>query len=431
MRAYDPMIKTAFITNFFKFYNLIWGLALPFLKRNRRLRQGFEKRTSFSHLSPADLWIQAASAGEAYLAVSLLLNLRPRVPLKALVTTTTTQGMDILASGLTPDRISPNMELNIAWFPFDMPDIIRQTVAVIAPKVLILLETELWPGLLHCLKQRGTQILVVNARMSKKSFSRYYKTRWLWEHLAPDLILAISDEDRERFQMVFKPSKVKTMSNMKFEAIETDPSSSASGRDTIILPCPLPLTILASVRRQEENQVVLMLQKLLDLFPHQVVAVFPRHMGRLPSWKKKLSAHGLKFYLRSGLSSPLTTPGIILWDIFGELKTAYAFASVVFVGGSLKPLGGQNIIEPAGQGAFTVTGPHYDDFAWAAAEMLKKGLLIRKNSWKALAETMAEALEHPVSLEDRKALVKSHLQSKKGGARQACDEILKTFDQLS
>nr|NJM02726.1 hypothetical protein [Desulfobacula sp.] len=143
---------------------------------------------------------------------------------------------------------------------------------------------------------------------------------------------------------------------------------------------------------------------------------------------KMLTAHGLKFYLRSALSSPLTTPGVILWDIFGELKTAYAFASVVFVGGSLKPLGGQNMIEPAVQGTFTVTGPHYDDFAWAAAEMLEKGLLVRKNSWKALAETMAEALEHPGGRDRQKARVQDHIQSKKGGARQACDEILKAFD---
>ena len=426
------MIKTAFITNFFKFYNLIWKLALPFLKRNRRLRQGFEKRTSFSNLSPADLWIQAASAGEAYLAVSLLLNLKPRALLRVLVTSTTTQGRDILKSELTPDRISQHMDLKIDWFPFDMPDTIRQAVAVITPKVLVLLETELWPGLLYCLKQRRTKIVMVNARMSKKSFGRYYKTKFLWEPLAPDLILAISDQDRDRFQMVFKTSKTRTMPNIKFDCIDRDSSFFTPGRDTItgILPCPLPLTILASIRRQEENQVFLMLKKLLELFPRQVVAVFPRHMGRLPSWEKRLCAHGLKFHLRSALSSPLTTPGIILWDIFGELKTAYEFASVVFVGGSLKPLGGQNIIEPAVQGALTVTGPYYDDFAWAAEDMIEKGLLIPELSWKAVAKTMAEALEHPVSQEERKTLVRSHIQSKKGGTLQACDEILKNFDLL-
>nr|NJM03858.1 hypothetical protein [Desulfobacula sp.] len=115
--------------------------------------------------------MQAASAGEAYLAVSLARNLKPERPLKVLVTSTTAQGMDILKSGLTPDRVSRNMDLNITWFPFDMPDIIRQAGAVISPKVLVLLETELWPGLLHCLKQKGARILVVNARMSKKALA--------------------------------------------------------------------------------------------------------------------------------------------------------------------------------------------------------------------------------------------------------------------
>ena len=425
------MTKNAFILNFFKLYNLIWKLALPFLKRNPRLRQGFEKRISFSHLSPADLWVQAASAGEAYLAVTLLLNLRPKAPLKVLVTTTTTQGRDILTSGLTAERMSQHMDLKIDWFPFDMPDIIGPAVAVIAPKVLVLLETELWPGLLYCLKRRRTKIIMVNARMSKKSFGRYDKTKWLWKHLAPDLILAISDQDRERFQKIFETSKISTMPNMKFEAIETDPSS-LSGRDnmTDILPCPLPLTILASVRKQEEKQVFLMLKKILELFPRQVVAIFPRHLDRLRSWEKRLSRLDLKFYLRSDLSSPITGPGVILWDVFGELKTAYAFASVVFVGGSLKPLGGQNVIEPGIHGAVTVIGPYYEDFAWAAEDMIEKGLLLPESSWKAVAGTMVKALEHPQDPKAQKALVQSHIQSRKGGTRQACDEILKAFDLL-
>ncbi len=426
------MTKTAFITNFFKFYNLIWRLALPFLKKNRRLRQGFEKRISSSHLVPADIWIQAASAGEAYLAVAMLLHMKPPCPLKVLVTTTTAQGMEILTSGLGCESISQDIDLKITWFPFDMPDAVREAVKIVSPKIMVLLETELWPGLLYCLKKENIKILVVNARMSKKSFGWYRKTRMLWKHLAPDLILAISPQDRKRFQMIFKTSKIMTMSNIKFDSIDADFSSLPADPDKInqILPARLPLSILASVRRQEEKQALLMLEKMLTLFPNQVVAVFPRHMGRLPHWKKRLSSLDLKFHLRSDLSSPLTTPGVILWDIFGELKLACKSAAVVFVGGSLKPLGGQNVIEPAGQGAVTVTGPYCDDFAWAAEDMIEKGFLIQKKTWKTIAETMVKTLEHPMNREDRKALVQNYLYSKKGGARQACDEILKAFDLL-
>lgn len=427
------MTKTVVITNFFRFYNLIWKLALPFLKRNRRLRQGFEKRISSSHLSLADLWIQAASAGEAYLAVAVLLKLKPKVPLHVLITTTTAQGMDILKSGLTPGKVSKAIDLKIDWFPFDMPDIAEAAVQAVSPKIMVLLETELWPGLLFSLKKKNAKILMVNARMSQKSFGRYLKTKRLWKHLAPDLIMAVSDQDRNRFQMVFETSKIKTMSNIKFDSIDADFSFSPPGPNKIhdILPSPLVLSILASVRRQEEKQAFLMLKKMLGLFPNQVAAVFPRHMNRLKAWKKMLSSLDLKFYLRSELSSPLTKPAVILWDVFGELKTACGFASVVFVGGSLKPLGGQNVIEPAGQGAATITGPYCEDFAWAAEEMIKKGVLIQKKTWEAIAETMAEILEHPVNREDQKALVQSCLQSKKGSARHACDEILKVFDLLN
>jgi len=427
------MTKTVVITNFFRFYNLIWKLALPFLKRNKRLRQGFEKRISSSHLSLADLWIQAASAGEAYLAVAVLLELKPKTPLNVLITTTTAQGMDILKSELTPGRVSQSIDLTIDWFPFDMPDLAGAAVRAVNPGVMVLLETELWPGLLFSLKKKNAKILMINARMSQKSFGRYLRTRCLWKHLAPDLIMAISDQDRNRFQMIFETSKIKTMSNIKFDSIDADFYFSPPGPDKIqnILPSPLPLSILASVRRQEEKQAFLMLKKMFSLFPNQVAAVFPRHMNRLEAWKKMLSFLDLKVYLRSELYSPVTTPGIILWDVFGELKTACEFASVVFVGGSLKPLGGQNVIEPAGRGAVTITGPYCEDFAWAAEEMIKKGLLIQKKTWKAIAETMAETLLNPVNREDQKALVQSCLQSKKGGTRHACDEILKIFDLLN
>ncbi len=426
------MTKTAFITNFFKFYNLIWKLALPFLKRNRRLKEGFEKKISSSHLSPADLWVQAASAGEAYLAVTLLLNLKPRSPLGVLITTTTTQGMDILKSGLSLERISQNIDLKIDWFPFDMPDTIRQVLDTVNPKIMILLETEIWPGLLYGLKMKNIKILMINARMSKKSFGRYQKTKILWKHLSPDLILAITEEDRKRYKKIFSRSKSRTMPNIKFESIDTDSSFFGSERDKIheILPTPFPLTVLASIRRQEEKQTLLILQKILKAFPCQVVAVFPRHMNRIPYWEKTLSSLNLKYDLRSHLSSPLTTPGVMLWDVFGELKAACEFASVVFVGGSLKPLGGQNVIEPAIQGAVTITGPYCEDFAWAAEDMVEKGFLIQKKTWKSIAETMVKTLEQPMNREAQKARIQSYLQSKKSGTREACDEILKAFDQL-
>ena len=423
------MIKNAFILNFFKLYNMLWRLSIPFLKKNKRLRSGFEKRIDSFHHTKADIWIQAASAGEAFLAANILKRLSPKTYLKILVTTTTAQGMDILQTRLTKKMIHKSIDLKIEWFPFDMPDTIEKTIKIINPRVMVLLETEIWPALLYFLKQNKTQIFIINARLSKNSYTHYLKTKFFWKHLSPDTILATSDKDAQRYEQVFEGAMVNTMPNIKFEAIDTDEDDVNTLKQIKkILPQALPLTILASVRKQEEKEMVHILKNILKTVPNQVVAIFPRHIHRVSAWEKRLTSQNLNFHLRSKINSCLKNPCIILWDTFGELKTVYGLASVVFVGGSLKPLGGQNFIEPAIQGAVIVTGPYYDDFAWATNDIFKKGIVIKQNYWKAVARTITQALEKPGSRSDRKRLALEYLQSNQGGTQQACHEILKVFD---
>ena len=423
------MIKNAFILNFFKLYNMLWRLSIPFLKKNKRLRSGFEKRIDSFHHTKADIWIQAASAGEAFLAANILKRLSPKTYLKILVTTTTAQGMDILQTRLTKKMIHKSIDLKIEWFPFDMPDTIEKTIKMINPRVMVLLETEIWPALLYYLKLNKTRIFIINARLSKNSYTHYLKTKFFWKHLSPDTILATSDKDAQRYEQVFEGAMVNTMPNIKFEAIDTDEDDVNTLKQIKkILPQALPLTILASVRKQEEKEMVHILKNILKTVPNQVVAIFPRHIHRVSAWEKRLTSQNLNFHLRSKINSCLKNPCIILWDTFGELKTVYGLASVVFVGGSLKPLGGQNFIEPAIQGAVIVTGPYYDDFAWATNDIFKKGIVIKQNYWKAVARTITQALEKPGSRSDRKRLALEYLQSNQGGTQQACHEILKVFD---
>ena len=419
------MIKNAFILNFFKFYNILWRLSLPFLVKNKRLKNGFEKRIASSHHARADIWIQASSAGEAYLAVSIFTQLEPRSKTRVLFTATTSQGIDILKSGLSRREYNPLIHLTIELFPFDMPATIKEAVRIINPGIMVLLETEIWPALLYYLKENQTKIFIINARLSRKSFTLYRKTRFLWNPLAPDIILATSDQDAQRYKQIFKPSVVRTMKNIKFESMGTSlPDSDTRERIRQMLPKDLPLTILASIRSREKNDTIALLKEILTTFPDQVVAIFPRHMHRIRAWEKALSTHGFKFHLRSEVRSLLTGPGIILWDTFGELKTAYGFAAVVFVGGSLKPLGGQNFIEPAIDGAVTVTGPYYDDFAWATDDIFNTGIVIKENNWKAAARKIITALENPGSRTARKDLAQKYLIANRGGTRQACNEIL-------
>jgi 3-deoxy-D-manno-octulosonic-acid transferase len=428
------MAKNTFILNFFKFYNILWRMTLPFLRKNKRLKLGFEQRISVSHHTKADIWIQAASAGEAYLAVSLIKTLEPKTRKKVLVTSMTSQGMEILKSGLDCDNINKLIDLKIEWFFFDIPKIIEEAVKIINPSVMILLETEIWPALLFFLKQTKAKIFIINARLSKKSFNHYMKTRFLWKHLAPDLILATSGQDAKRYELVFDESetkpKVKTMPNIKFESIDSDTKDAAAlGNIESILPKHLPLTILASIRRQEEKDIICILKDILKDFPEQVVAIFPRHMHRIKSWEKHLTRLGVDFKLKSRIDSSLPAPKVILWDTFGELKAAYTLASVVFVGGSLKPLGGQNFMEPALKGAVTVTGPYYSDFSWVNDDVFKKGIVIKENNWKSVAKILLKSLKTTNNKRtDRIDIAQNFIRTNKGGTLQACNEILKAFD---
>lgn len=422
------MKKAILIPNFLKIYNRLWKTALPFLHRHPRLAATFGERTAPFRHGPRDIWIQAASAGEALLAVSLVRSMATRRPLRILVTTLTVQGMDILESGLSKECLPQGITLALDWFAFDMPEVMEKTVARIRPKVMVLLETELWPAHLNCLKARNARILVVNARMSRGSGSRYRATRFFWRHLAPDTILAVSEADAARYRQVFASSRVSVMPNIKFEGLDQEEDHVPPA----CLDTRLPLSILASMRRQEEKQGLHILCRLFEKVPNQVVAVFPRHMHRIKSWQRRLAKTGLPVWLRSGLFAPPKEPGIILWDQFGELRMAYRHAAAVFVGGSLVPLGGQNFVEPVIQGAPTVTGPFWDDFAWVGRDIFDSGLVQKAAGWKEAADAMTRHLNaHMNGTADPEKIrcrAQDYIRAHSGGASLAARTVLSCFN---
>lgn len=419
------MKKSAFITNFMGFYNLLWTAVLPFLQHHPRLTHSFDPRTdAAAYLTPADIWIQAASAGEALLAVRLIQRFSPQSPVRILVTTTTDQGMEILNNALKKKQISSRISLTLGWFPFDCPAVAAKAVKKVTPKVMVLLETELWPALLYHLLQQHTRILVVNGRMSAKSSRHYQMTKPLWTRISPHHILAVSETDAQRFSRVFDQAQVTVMPNMKFETLSSQKSETGSVCLTDIFPCPLPMSVFASIRRQEERQVLKMIHSLFDQYPKQVIALFPRHMHRVESWKRRLKKTGTPVFLRSKLSAPPDGPGIILWDRFGEMRQIFDYAHAVFMGGSLKPLGGQNFLEPLLQGVPVVTGPFWDDFFWVGSQVFDNGLVVRKPDWRTAAHAMAVCLAQAENRETRRQKARTYVQSRSGGTDTACRAIL-------
>lgn len=417
------MTKSAFILNFFKFYNILWNGVLPFLRRHPRLAPTFDRRKTPVHLQPTDIWIQAASAGEAYLAVSIIKRLTPDRSVTMLVTTATDQGMEILTQELSSKEFSPHIRLDIDIFPFDSPKAMNKAVQRVNPAVMVLLETELWPAHLYALKKNHTRVLLINGRLSRKSSRNYRLTKGFWRCFAPERILAISALDAHRFSQIFPHTRVETMHNIKFDRMTVQKTPRSNAALAEIVPRELPLSIFASFRRQEEKQIIAMVKTLLERVPNQVIALFPRHMHRITPFLKKMNQNGLKVYKGSQISSALTQPAIILWDRFGDLHQAYSLAAVVFVGGSLAPLGGQNFMEPAALGIPTIIGPHWQDFAWVGEDIFKTGAVTRCETWQHAAKTMCRYLVSAGTSQTRIDAVNHYILQKQGGSQTAADTI--------
>ena len=410
-------------------YGLAWRVLLPGLKRNDRLAEGWAERTLASGLPPrADLLVHAASGGEAYLAWELLRHLPQllpqgsapqRAPLRVLVTTFTSQGLGVLTQA--KDDLAPGVTLLPAYFPFDLPGNMDRVLDTVKPRAVVLLETELWPGLLAACRAKGVPALVLNGRMTDKSLRGYGWLPWLWRTLAPAQVLAVSDEDAERFGQVFGPERVGRMMNIKFDRLRFDaaPQRPAFAE---LLPAQAPFVILGSVRKEEEADVLQIIQGLRAARPKAVIGLFPRHMRRVCVWERTLREAGIDFVLRS--ENQRAEPGqVLLWDVFGELSRAFSLACAAFLGGSLADLGGQNFLEPLGHGVTAVTGPSWSNFAWVGREVFDTGLVRLAPDWQGvLAELSALAQATPDPAEVR-AKASAYARAHRGGAAAACQAV--------
>ena len=409
-------------------YGLVWRAARPVLRRHRRLGDGFDQRLVPVDWVPhsVDLWVQAASGGEAFLARQLLMELaRDPSPLRILFTSCTRQGLDTLeaARNWAADH-APHIQVLVRVFPLDQPDLMRRAVSLAAPKLLVLLETELWPGLLAACAEARVPVALVNGRMTEKSLSGYRLLGPLWRYAAPQKILAISQDDAARFAALFGQDRVTTMPNMKFDAVHTADTAADAFPD--LLPQGLPVVLLASVRKEEEDLLLPAIQTLRERLPQAAIVVAPRHMERVDAWQTRLrqvlAGDGRAALLRSA-EQPAGPGAVVVWDRFGELRPLYARADAVFVGGSLAPLGGQNFLEAAVAGQVPVLGPHWKNFVWVGEAFFEQGLGERVPDATALVLALVRRLEDPVTREKRAARAAAYVVPRQGGTRAACGMI--------
>ncbi|MEF2229732.1 MAG: glycosyltransferase N-terminal domain-containing protein [Pseudodesulfovibrio sp.] len=416
-------------------YGLAWKAAMPLLRLDHRLRQGWDQRTLCGGLpAPAHLWVQSASGGEAYLCREVLAALEPLPdePLRVLATTNTAQGYETLVRAA--DEIHARragIAVQPWYFPFDEPGIMQRMVAQVRPRAALILETEIWPGFLNACRSHGVRVLLANGRMTTKSLGNYLAWPGLFRALAPDRVMAVSEADGRRFGTLFGRERIRVMPNIKFDRMAgARPLPRKDNPLKDLVPARAPFVVFGSVRREELAPVTALAAGLMRGRPGTILGLFPRHMHHVPLWRKALEGAGLNLALRSGLDGPAEPGAVVLWDAFGELVPAYGMATAAFVGGSLAPLGGQNFLEPLTCGVTPVTGPHWTNFAWVGREIVESGLAVEAADGREALAALVRLLDETPARTDVARAAAAYIRDRRGGAKAVAKQVAQFLNSV-
>jgi 3-deoxy-D-manno-octulosonic-acid transferase len=334
-------------------------------------------------------WVHAVSVGESAVAVPLVEGIRRRWPeLGIVVSTITPTGARIVAERLATGAVH-------RYFPVDLPGPVRHALDAARPRFFIAIETELWPNFLRALASRRIPAMIANGRISDRSFRRYRRVRWLMRRVLTDVsVFAMqSEEDARRIVALGAPrERVVVTGNLKSDLLP-EASDDADWRRRLGLQPGDRLWIAGSTHRGEETLVLDAFARARTRWPALALLLAPRHPERADEVSALVRARGLTAVRRSRLPRDATRDAVILLDTVGELARLYALADVVFVGGSLVPVGGHNVLEPAMQGKPVLVGPHTSNFR-EGAELLQRsggGLVVKDG--EELARELIRVLE--------------------------------------
>lgn len=351
-------------------YTCLLYLLAPFvplrlLWRSRKApayRRRIAERFGFSAPLPADrpvCWLHTVSVGEFLAAQPLLTRLMAAHPdYRFLVTTTTPTGAARVEAGFG-DRVIHR------YLPYDLPGAVARFLKRTRPRIGIVMETELWPNLYRQCHDRAIPLILVNARMSERSARGYGRVAGLARATLHCLsaIAAQGEEDRARLlDLGAQPDRVQTTGSIKFD-LELPPGLDERGAELRQRwGAGRPAWIAASTHRGEDEQVLDAFAEVRRQIPEALLVLVPRHPERFDEVARLCQGRGF-FTARRSLNDCDTHANIYLGDTMGELMLMYAAADVAFVGGSLVPTGGHNLLEPAALGLPVLTGPHMFNFA--------------------------------------------------------------------
>jgi 3-deoxy-D-manno-octulosonic-acid transferase len=334
------------------------------------------------------IWVHAVSVGEAVAAGTLVPRLREAYPgLRIAVSVTTPTGRRIAEEKLAGADV-------VFYCPFDLAFLVRRRMRRLRPVALIVIETEIWPHLLREAHRAGAATLLVNGRISDRSFPRYLRIRYcLKRYLAEvDRFLMQNELYARRIESLGAgPEAIRVVGSLKFDGADGEPRAGAPR----VTPAGRPIWIAGSTLDPEERILLSVFGRIRASVPDLYLVVAPRHPARFDEVVKLTRARELRVARRSEDAGSPAEADVLVLDTLGELASIYREADLVFVGGSLATWGGHNIIEPASHGKPVLFGPHMQNFADIARLFLDAGAAIQVGSEEALERSVRELLASP------------------------------------
>jgi 3-deoxy-D-manno-octulosonic-acid transferase len=383
-------------------YVLLTWLVLPFVVaaeawtalRKPEYRGRLGQRLGYVPAMPGPgcLWVHAVSVGEVQAAASLVQALRTRhVALPIVVSTVTPTGAQ-RARALLGDGVRH------CYLPFDTPGAMRRFLDRVQPRLVVILETEIWPVLYRELGRRGVPLVMASARLSTRSVARYLRvTSLMRQTLANGVVIgAQTATDVERFRAIgAPPDRIQVTGNVKLD-LQIPQAAIDAGRD-FRRRCATNRAawIAGSTHEGEEDAALAAHADARVRHPDALLILAPRHPQRFDEVRAMLRKRGVTFQQRSSGSAPAADDAVFLLDTLGELQAFYAAADVAFVGGTLVPVGGHNLLEPAVLGLPILAGPHTHNAQEIADLLAGSGALTIVESREELTQRVSEYLDDP------------------------------------
>jgi 3-deoxy-D-manno-octulosonic-acid transferase len=384
---------------------------------------------SFNLDGEESIWIHAVSVGEVLTVRALIADLKRRYPgFRIFLSTTTLAGQQVARRNVHDIDA-------VFYFPFDLSFIVRRTLRLVKPRLFLMMETEIWPNLLRECKKKGVATMMVNGRISARSYPRYRMARPFFKKVLMDVdrfCMQSEESARRLIDIGAEPVRVTVTGSLKFDSLDMPGAPTPGrGRDRVLryfrISPNRPVIIAGSTMRGEEEDVLHAFRRLKGNAGNPLLVLAPRNPERFAEVAQLARNQAFVTVKRSDLPIDAEPRAeVVVLDTIGELAQLYQIATAVFVGGSLVDVGGHNILEPAVFGKPIVIGPHMQNFKEIADAFLSHGAAVQVQSARGLEEALLALLTDPVRRARLGAAARALVESNRG----AKDKSLAVISQV-